>query len=430
MAAGSAIVALLAKAIAHVFYRVDVVGAPPGSGPLLLLPNHPNALLDPALVIATSGREVRFLAKSTLFSGPFAPLLRAANAIPVYRRQDGVDVDRNAQTFAAVDAALARGEAVCLFPEGISHSSGRLEALRTGAARMAISASERGVRVELVPVGINLESKTVFRSRATVAYGHAFVPASSDPRAVTAEIASHMRAQLVEADPLSDAALVERIERLYRAERPAEPGAQAVLQRRRLIAAGIDRLRSERPEWYEAALIQFRRYDDRLRRFRLHDTALGWEVSGSAAVAFAARELPLAALLVPLAASALAIFAVPYFLTAGASRLAKEMDVTATTKAFAGVVLYGAWVAVLAMASYAMWGIGAAAATALLLPALAAGGLFAIERELAAWRTARSWLALRAARPATREALRRRRAEVAGVLDEVNEWMRASGLIL
>src|SRR5690606_28731490 len=120
---------------------------------------------DPALVMATAGRPVRFLAKSTLFTGPFSPLLRAADAIPVYRRQDGADVERNEETFADVHAALARGEAVCIFPEGISHSSGRLEPLRTGAARMALSAQAAGIDVPLVAVGINLEKKTTFRSR-------------------------------------------------------------------------------------------------------------------------------------------------------------------------------------------------------------------------------------------------------------------------
>ena len=135
------LVGWLATVIAHVFYRVDVIGAPPASGPLLLLPNHPNALLDPAIVIATAGRPVRFLAKSTLFRGGSGLLMRAAGAIPVYRKQDAIQLRRNDETFAAVDAALARGEAICLFPEGISHSSGMLEPLRTGAARMALSAA-------------------------------------------------------------------------------------------------------------------------------------------------------------------------------------------------------------------------------------------------------------------------------------------------
>ena len=286
----------LARAVAHIFYRVDAVGAPPPDGPLLLLPNHPNALLDPALVIATAGRPVRFLAKSTLFSGPFAPLMRAAGAIPVYRRQDAGDVKRNAESFAAVDAALARGEAICMFPEGISHSSGMLEPLRTGAARMALSAAAAGVDVRLVAVGINLESKTAFRSRVTIAYGDPMVVAGAGTpvdskqavTALTADIAGRMRSLLVEAEPTQDAALVERLRRLFESERPAG-GREESLDRGRLIAAGIQRLRRDRPEWYEEALVQLRRYDDRLRRFGLADAALDMEVSPRQAWRFLAR---------------------------------------------------------------------------------------------------------------------------------------------
>jgi glycerol-3-phosphate O-acyltransferase/dihydroxyacetone phosphate acyltransferase len=222
MPAGPRVIDRFAAAIAHVFYRVDVVGGIPRNGPLILLPNHPNALLDPALVMATAGRPVRFLAKSTLFGGPFAPLLRAANAIPVYRRQDGVDVAQNDRTFEAVDAALARGEVVCIFPEGISHSSGRLEPLRTGAARMALAAAATGVDATLVPVGINLDRKVAFRSRVTVAYGLPFAvraqaaPAAGNDavKALTAQIAARMRALLIEADPAADAELVDRVDRL------------------------------------------------------------------------------------------------------------------------------------------------------------------------------------------------------------------------
>ena len=37
------------------------------TGPVLLVANHPNSLFDPALVLATAGRRVRFLAKAPLF---------------------------------------------------------------------------------------------------------------------------------------------------------------------------------------------------------------------------------------------------------------------------------------------------------------------------------------------------------------------------
>jgi glycerol-3-phosphate O-acyltransferase / dihydroxyacetone phosphate acyltransferase len=430
MPRGSSLVHRVAAVIAHVFYRVDVVGQVPAQGPVILLPNHPNALLDPALVMATAGRRIRFLAKSTLFHGPFAPLLEAADTIPVYRKQDGAPVGRNEETFAAVDAALARGDVVCIFPEGVSHSTGRLEPLRTGAARMALSAVARGTNVQLVPVGINLERKTVFRSRATVAYGPAFTVSSGSDGAsaqevtdLTSRIAGHMRALLVEADPRSDAELVERIDRLYRAERPLAEDPQATLVRRKAIAEAMHRMRAERPEWYASALVQLRRYDDRLRRFGVHDTTLDSQLTRAAAWTFIARELPLAFALLPIGAAAVLTFAVPYALTAAIARMSKDMDVTATAKVVGGTVIYGAWMASLvAVACWLAGPIGLLLAP--VLPLLAVAGLFAIEREAAAWQTAASWLALRGAHPTTRLALKRGRGELAGVLDAVNDWIR------
>ena len=185
----------------------------------MLLPNHANALLDPAIIWATAGRDVRFLAKSTLFEGPLKPLIAGSGAIPVYRKLDqGVDASRNTETFAAVDAALAAGDAICIFPEGISHSTGRLVPLRTGAARMVLSAARAGVRVAMVPIGLNFERKTAFRSRVTVVYGRAFSgddlanPATHPDavRELTDRIAQRMRRLLIEAESKGDAAIVDR----------------------------------------------------------------------------------------------------------------------------------------------------------------------------------------------------------------------------
>ena len=207
MSSASPVVRWLARTACWLFYRVDQVGAPPATGPVLFLANHANALLDPAVVWATAGRDVRFLAKSTLFETPLKPLLSGAGAIPVYRRRDeGVDVSRNTEMFKAVDTALADGDAVCIFPEGQSHSQGRLVALRTGAARIVLAAEAAGTRVALVAVGLNFERKTRFRSRVTVAYGSPFsandlLPRTADDqgavRLLTDRIAAHMRWLLV-----------------------------------------------------------------------------------------------------------------------------------------------------------------------------------------------------------------------------------------
>ncbi|MDH5198192.1 MAG: 1-acyl-sn-glycerol-3-phosphate acyltransferase, partial [Gemmatimonadota bacterium] len=165
----------VARAAASVYYRIRYVGEPvPRTGPVLLVANHPNSLLDPMLVVATAGRPVRFLAKAPLFHDPkTAWLVKSAGAIPVYRRADDPSqVEKNVDAFDAVYAELARGAAVGIFPEGLSHSEPALGPLKTGAARMALGAARlTGGAFPIVPVGLVLRRKDEFRSSAYVVTG-------------------------------------------------------------------------------------------------------------------------------------------------------------------------------------------------------------------------------------------------------------------
>jgi glycerol-3-phosphate O-acyltransferase / dihydroxyacetone phosphate acyltransferase len=432
----SPVVRLLARVACRLFYRVDCVDKPPRSGAALLLPNHPNALLDPAVIWATAERDIRFLAKSTLFEGPLKFLVAGSGAIPVYRKLDeGTDLSKNTETFAAVDAALAAGDAICIFPEGLSHSAGRLEPLRTGAARMALSAERAGTRVSLVPVGLNFDRKTTFRSRVTVIYGQPFTCDDlSDPaahseavRELTDRIAARMRRLLIEAELKTDAALVDRVDRMYSAARGVGPDPYERVDRRRVIAAGIERLRSADPQRYDEILMRLHRYQQRLQRFGLRDRHLDWTISSGDAAKFAVREVLAAVVLVPLAAIALIFFAVPYRLTGYVARwFTSEPDVAATAKVVGGFLVYAAWL--LGFSAVAWWwsGLTAGLLTLIVLPLFAVAGLFAVERESAVLDAVRAWFLLQRTRADTRERLRRRRSELAGVLDEVNTWLTES----
>jgi 1-acyl-sn-glycerol-3-phosphate acyltransferase len=133
----------LARALVRLFYhRVDVVGVErvPTSGPLVIVANHRNALVDPLILIATLPRALRPVAKAPLFRHPIlAPFLRLAGALPVHRRQDpGSDPAQNTAMFRGVAAALREGEAILVFPEGVSQPEPVLMPLRTGVARMVL----------------------------------------------------------------------------------------------------------------------------------------------------------------------------------------------------------------------------------------------------------------------------------------------------
>src|SRR5688572_5166997 len=58
-------------------------------GPVLFVANHQDSLLDPVLVGSLARREVRFLAKATLFDVPvLGPVIKSLGMIPAYRPQD------------------------------------------------------------------------------------------------------------------------------------------------------------------------------------------------------------------------------------------------------------------------------------------------------------------------------------------------------
>ena len=132
---------VVCNAAARICYRFTVAGERvPTTGPVLLVANDPNSLLDPVLVSAAARRPVRFLAKAPLFTDrKVGWIVRASGAIPIYRRVDNPEaMDGNVDTFRAVHHALAGGAAIGIFPEGLSHSEPGITPLKTGAARIAL----------------------------------------------------------------------------------------------------------------------------------------------------------------------------------------------------------------------------------------------------------------------------------------------------
>ena len=155
--------------------RVEVIDGDriPTDRPVLLVANHFNGFVDPLVVVSVLGRVPRFLAKGTLWKIlPLRPLLRLAGIIPVHRRADGGGGDANVGAFAAADIALVKGQTVAIFPEGITHDEPRLATIRTGAARIALSARHEGaVGLTIIPIGLLFEDKVAMRTRVLARVG-------------------------------------------------------------------------------------------------------------------------------------------------------------------------------------------------------------------------------------------------------------------
>ena len=266
------------------FYRVDRTGPALPDGPLLIVANHPNSLIDALVIMEIAGRRVCPLAKAGLFEGALlGPLLRGLSALPVYRPQDFPgETARNEDTFREAVAALGRGEAVLIFPEGITHSAPHLAPLKTGAGRIALRAEERydwKLGLKVVPVGLTYHRKHAFRGRVVAEVGPPIEVARwCDERlgdewkgveSLTAAISEALGRVTLNVATDEDRLLIESAESLYAIEkrwaRPRDSQRLAPrLPRLRRFADALAWLRETDSRRYEGLTASVRNYRRRL----------------------------------------------------------------------------------------------------------------------------------------------------------------------
>lgn len=145
-------------------------------GPVILIANHPNTLMDAWIMGFINRRRVHFMAKATFFNTPFKRrLLHALGMIPINRQSDGVTSGiSNRDSFEACYELLERGEILVVFPEGTSYLERRLREIKTGTARIALEVEKRNngqLGLKVIPVGLNYISADTFRGRVMAHVG-------------------------------------------------------------------------------------------------------------------------------------------------------------------------------------------------------------------------------------------------------------------
>jgi 1-acyl-sn-glycerol-3-phosphate acyltransferase len=284
------ILTALLRFITNVFFpRIEVVGSEnvPAEGGVIFAVNHPNALVDPLFLIALAPRPVSFLAKAPLFRYPLIGFFaRTFECIPVYRKGDpGVDLSRNAETFASVNRILTNGGAIAIFPEGMTHSDSMLKTLKTGAARMAlIAAAASSQPVRVVPTGIYYSSKKAFRSAVLISFGEPVVvqgvtleadgePGADRVASLTKRIEAGLNELTLQADSRAALSLVARAERIFRSTHESDASLAAELEMRRQFVTAYAFARERMPEQLATVESHIAQFESELRESGLlpHD---------------------------------------------------------------------------------------------------------------------------------------------------------------
>jgi 1-acyl-sn-glycerol-3-phosphate acyltransferase len=126
----------LSWVLVNILYRIKVRGLEniPETGPVLIVCNHVS-FMDPLVIGGSVRRPVRFVMDHNIFNVPVLSFIfRTARAIPIAPGHE--DPAALQKAFDQIDAELADGEIVCIFPEGKLTKHGELNEFKRGVEKI------------------------------------------------------------------------------------------------------------------------------------------------------------------------------------------------------------------------------------------------------------------------------------------------------
>ncbi len=202
--------------------------------PVILLPNHRSAFMDPIALATQLKRTSYFLVRGESFNKPLAiKLFKRLKMIPIFRKEYNPEkTHQNEDIFRYCHNLMEENGCLMIFPEGVCQTKYLLAPVKTGTARIALGAEHKhnfNLDVHLIPIGINYSNPHRFRGKLTLNIGE---PIKMKPyqqlyeednwkgiEKLTSDIETQLRSLIITFEDQSQIDVVVQIENLNKGNR-------------------------------------------------------------------------------------------------------------------------------------------------------------------------------------------------------------------
>ncbi len=147
----------------------------PWDKPIVLTPNHQNALMDPLLFVCWKNFQPVWLARGDIFNKFTSPILRFFKIMPIYRSRDGMKaLSKNNDIFEDTSRILQRGKCLAVFPEAGHSPRRRHKSIKKGVPRIIFKTLEDtnfDLDIYIQPVGVYYEHYWNYKHNVIINFG-------------------------------------------------------------------------------------------------------------------------------------------------------------------------------------------------------------------------------------------------------------------
>jgi len=257
------------------------------SGPVIIVSNHPNTLLDPLNVLSRTPRRASLLANASMFKHPFANWFLNHFTIPIHRpgRDNGTRKVNNNESFSRAYEHLAKGGMIYIAPEGSSYMERHLRPIKTGTARISLGAEHENdfkLGIRILPVGVNYEYPNQCNSRMLMKVGQPILVSDwkesydQNPKQaaklLTDELQQQMQSLIIHTEDKEQDQLLYRLEKILQTDEPFELIKHH--NRTQKLLSGLQYLKTKNTVKYNQLLKKTEQYRHQLKANGITDRGI------------------------------------------------------------------------------------------------------------------------------------------------------------